>query len=283
MSRARLITELTILMTNPSGRRESAGTVGVSISRGILSGRTAVVSGASQGLGLAIATALAREGVRVGVCDLPPKLDQANIVVEDLVNEGHEARAFALDVREPESVRACVDAVARAWTGIDILVNNAGIAVRGRAVELSVAEWDSVFAVNLRGAFLLSVECGRRMITARRGSIVNVASIFGLVGGYNRVAYACSKAGLVSMTRCLALEWAEHNVQVNAVAPAFANTPLTEKLFSDEAVLRDVLSRTPAGRLVTPEEVASAVVFLASASPMVTGIVLPVDGGWTSQ
>jgi NAD(P)-dependent dehydrogenase (short-subunit alcohol dehydrogenase family) len=244
----------------------------------VLTGKVALVSGASGGLGLAAARALAAEGARVTLTELPERMPAAEREAAQL--GGH---AVELDVCDPASILRCVERVVAEGGRLDVLVNNAGIAIRKPAIELTPDDWDRVFNVNLRGAFFLAQAAGRLMIEQRAGRVVNVASIFGLVGGADRAAYASSKAGLVNLTRCLALEWAPFNVQVNAVAPNFAITPLTEGVLTDPAVLEWVMRRTPAGRLVQPGEVAEAIAFLAGRAPaFMTGVILPVDGGWTA-
>jgi len=167
---------------------------------------------------------------------------------------------------------------------IDVLVNNAGIVIRKPALELTVEDWDAVQDVNLRGAFFLAQAAGKVMTSRRTGRIVNIASIFGLVGGPNRAAYSASKGGLVNLTRSLAVEWAPFNVQVNAVAPNVTRTPMTEKLLTDPSAADAITTETPAGRLATAQDVGEAVAWLAvSAPPYITGVTLPVDGGWTAK
>jgi 2-deoxy-D-gluconate 3-dehydrogenase len=250
-----------------------------------LDGATALVTGASSGLGAAVARALAGEGAAVAVTELEERLTEAQLLVQDLVRDGGEAIAIPLDVRDPDAVGRCVAAVVE-WRGsVDVLVSNAGLTIRRPALEVTPDEWDEVLAVNLRGAFLVA-QAVARVMQAREpagGAIVNVASIMGLVGGEDRAAYCASKGGLVNLTRALAVEWAPLRIRVNAVCPTFADTPLTRPLFDARPeALAEIERRTPLGRLVTPEEVAEAIVYLAGAE-MVTGSVLAVDGGWTAQ
>jgi NAD(P)-dependent dehydrogenase (short-subunit alcohol dehydrogenase family) len=169
---------------------------------------------------------------------------------------------------------------------IDILVNNAGLGARMPTVELPTERWRHVLAVNLDGSFFCARAAGRHMVAAGRGAVVNVASIMGLVGGthYPNLAYHSAKGALVNFTRALACEWAPQGVRVNAVAPTFARTRLTEPLLADEALARRLVADTPMGRFAEPEEVAAAILFLASdAASMITGAILPVDGGWTAR
>jgi gluconate 5-dehydrogenase/2-deoxy-D-gluconate 3-dehydrogenase len=168
---------------------------------------------------------------------------------------------------------------------IDILVNNAGLGARMPTVELPTERWRHVLAVNLDGSFFCARAAGRHMVAAGRGAVVNVASIMGLVGGthYPNLAYHSAKGARANFTRALACEWAPHGVRVNAVAPTFARTRLTEPLLADEAMAQCLIADTPIGRFAEPAEVAAAILFLASdAASMITGATLPVDGGWTA-
>jgi NAD(P)-dependent dehydrogenase (short-subunit alcohol dehydrogenase family) len=194
--------------------------------------------------------------------------------------------AHPLDVADEAQVRAVVAAVSGRHGRLDILVSNAGLGARVPSVELPTERWREVLAVNVDGGFFCAREAGRHMLDAGRGAVVNVASIMGLVGGahYPNLAYHTAKGAIVNFTRALACEWAPHGVRVNAVAPTFARTRLTEPLLADEAMAARLMQDTPMGRFVEPEEVASAILFLASdAASMITGVTLPVDGGWTAR
>ncbi len=247
---------------------------------------TALVTGAGSGIGQAAARALAAAGARVAVTELPDRLERAEATVAEIQAAGGEALPVPLDVRDLASITECVARVADAGGGrLDVLVNNAGINVRQPAFEVTEEAWDLVLDTNLKGLFFAAQAAGRVMRDQAPpgGSIVNVASTMGLVGYYDRTAYCASKAGAVNLSRVLAIEWAPHQIRVNAVCPAFVETPLTSALFANEAIKTDILHRTPAGRLVMPDEVAAAIVFLAGpASRMVTGAALTVDGGWTA-
>jgi 2-dehydro-3-deoxy-D-gluconate 5-dehydrogenase len=244
-----------------------------------LTRKVALVTGASAGIGLAAAKALSAHGARVVITELPDRLEAADQAAAEFAGG-----ALPLDLRDLVAIRRTVQEVVAREGRLDILVNNAGVAIRKPALELTPEDWDAVLDVNLRGAFFMAQAAGRVMVAQRSGRVINVASIFGLVGALDRAAYASSKGALVNLTRCLALEWAPFNVQVNAVAPSFALTPLTERLFADPAALDAVLAQTPAGRLAALEEVGEAIAFLASSvAAFITGATLPVDGGWTAR
>jgi len=247
---------------------------------------TALVTGAGSGIGQAAARALSAAGARVMVTELPDRLDRAEATVAELEPTGGSALALALDVRDLSSIAACMSAAAPAGDGrLDILVNNAGINVRQPAFDVTEDAWDLVLDTNLKGLFFTAQAAGRVMRdqTPPGGSIINVSSIMGLVGYYDRAAYCTSKAGVVNLSRVLAIEWAAHQIRVNAICPTFVETPLTRVMFENEAIKTDILGRTPAGRLATPDEVAAAIVFLAGpAARMITGAALTIDGGWTA-
>jgi gluconate 5-dehydrogenase/2-deoxy-D-gluconate 3-dehydrogenase len=245
-----------------------------------LDGRVALVTGAGAGIGRATALALAQAGALVAVTDVD--LDAAaRVAAEAAGGEAHR-----LDVRDEREVRAVVGAIAARHGRIDVLVNNAGLAARAPTTELPTERWNEVLAVGPTGSFVCVREVGRHMLDAHRGAVVNVASVMGLVGGsfYPNLAYHAAKGAIVNMTRALACEWAPHGVRVNAVAPTFARTQLTEGLLADEAMVERLLEATPLGRFAEPWEVAAAILFLASdAASMITGHTLPVDGGWLAH
>jgi 2-deoxy-D-gluconate 3-dehydrogenase len=252
-----------------------------------LAGQTALVTGAGSGIGQATALALAAAGARVMVTEIPPRIDRANETVATLERDsGGTGAAQELDVTDLQSIQRCADAAATFGDSrIDILVNNAGINVPKMALDVTEEDWDRVLDVNLKGLFFMAQAVGRVMRDQQPqgGSIINIASQMGLVGYVKRAAYCSSKAGAVNLSRVLCFEWAEYGIRVNAVCPTFVDTPLTRPMFEDQAFKADVLSRIPLGRLATPEEVAAAVLYLASpAASIVSGIALPVDGGWTA-
>ncbi|MBV8602247.1 MAG: SDR family oxidoreductase [Candidatus Eremiobacteraeota bacterium] len=213
--------------------------------------------------------------------DLPSAEQEGAELVAAIRAAGRKAAFVAVDVTDYESVRAAFERANRALGTGTVLVNNAGIAVRVPALDLEPADWSRVLAVNLTGAFYCAQQFARGLIAAEKaGAIVNVASIFGLVAGPNRAAYSSSKAGLVNLTRVLAYEWDRYGIRVNAVAPTFVRTPLTERLLAEGL---DVQNLAFGEKLATTADVAEAIFFLAGASAaMVNGHTLPVDGGWTS-
>jgi NAD(P)-dependent dehydrogenase (short-subunit alcohol dehydrogenase family) len=245
-----------------------------------LDGRVALVTGGGAGIGRATAHALAQAGARVAVSDI----EQA--AAERVAGELVAGEAYRLDVADEAAVGAVVEQIAARHGRIDILVNNAGLGARMPTVDLPTERWRQVMAINLDGSFFCARAVGRHMLAAGQGAVVNLASIMGLVGAtqYPNLAYHSAKGALVNFTRALACEWAPRGVRVNAVAPTFARTRLTEPLLADEEMARTLLRETPLGRFALPEEVAAAILFLASdAAAMITGVTLPVDGGWTAR
>ncbi|MGA7522825.1 MAG: SDR family oxidoreductase [Acidobacteriaceae bacterium] len=242
----------------------------------------AVVTGGAQGIGRRTAEVLAERGYRVTVFDL-----RAGAATVGAIRErGGEAMAFVGDVTDEGSVERCAEAVMSTWGQVDVLVNNAGISLIRAAEETSAAEYRRMLDVNLVGPFLLAKAFGKRMLAAGSGSIVNVASIAGLVAVADRAAYNASKHGLIGLTRTLAAEWGGRGVRVNAVCPGWVKTEMD---FADQAggsyTDADITQRVPMGRFATPEDVARAIAFLADEreSGFVNGHTLTVDGGWSSD
>jgi 2-dehydro-3-deoxy-D-gluconate 5-dehydrogenase len=254
-----------------------------------LHGRTALVTGAGSGLGQGFAVALAAHGADVCITELPGKLEVAQETLELIRAQGRRAAAFELDVRDVNMVREVLEDIHKSFAPVDILVNNAGVNRVQWATEVTEENWDLVLDTNLKGAFFVTQAVGRAMIARANqpgwsgGRIINIASQNGLIGYYQRAAYSSAKAGLVNQTRVLALEWAKYGITVNAIAPTFVLTPLTEQTFSQPDIKRDLESRIPLGRIATVDDMTGACVFLASsAAGFVTGHTLTVDGGWTA-
>jgi NAD(P)-dependent dehydrogenase (short-subunit alcohol dehydrogenase family) len=249
-----------------------------------LDGRVAVVTGAAHGIGLATAQVLSAAGAAVVVMDIDA--GAAEVAAEGIRGAGGRAAALEVDVGDEAAVEAAVEQTMAQFGRLDVLVNNAGLGARTPTVDLKTKAWRKAMDVGLDGAFYCSRAAGRHMLAAGRGAVVNVSSIMGLCGGglYPNLAYHTAKGGLVNLTRALALEWAAHGVRVNAVAPTFARTRLTEPLLAEPGMEAAIVAATPLGRLVEPEEVAHAIHFLASdAAAMITGHTLPIDGGWLAR
>ena len=249
-----------------------------------MDGQVALITGAGSGLGQAFAEALAAYGADVVITELPGKEAAAEATAQLVQAQGKRAMTATLDVTSMDSIRALVERVVGEWGRIDILVNNAGLNVPKWAVDVTEADWDRVLDTDLKGAFFMAQAVGKHMIERGGGGrVINITSIMGQVGFYYRAAYCSAKAGLANLTRVLAVEWAKHNINVNAIGPSFILTPLTKPMFDDPWFHDLVVDRTPQGRIGEPEDVVGAVVFLASpASNLVTGTVLMVDGGWTA-
>jgi NAD(P)-dependent dehydrogenase (short-subunit alcohol dehydrogenase family) len=252
-------------------------------SRFRLDGRVAIVTGASSGIGVGLVEALAGAGARVV---LAARREEALQAVAKRLQETHGAETLAVpcDVARDADVERLVAAARQRFGGIDILVNNAGINEIVPAEDESEESWRRVLDVNLTGAFLCAQRVGREMLSAGSGSIVNVASVLGLVASaqIKQASYVASKSGLVGLTRELAGQWARRGVRVNALAPGWFETEMTADMFNDERSRKWMRSRDPMGRTGRIDELAGPLLFFASdASSYVTGQVLAVDGGWT--
>ena len=248
-----------------------------------VAGRIALVTGAARGIGRAIAIALAQAGadVALGFRDLGAAGDVADAVRA----RGRRALPLQMDVARPAEISAAVAQAFAHFGQLDILVNNAGIGPPSPAESVTEADFDATVAVNLKGTFLVSQAVGRAMIAAGRGGrIVNLSSQAGFVALPTESVYCMTKAAIAHLTRCLAVEWAPHGINVNAVAPTFIRTPGTVKWLENDDFRRDLLARIPLGRVGEPPDVAASVVFLCSpAAAMITGTTLLIDGGWTAR
>lgn len=243
-----------------------------------LSGRVALVTGGGRGLGRAIAQSLGAAGASVACADIDP--DAMGETIDAVQTGGSRAEAFTCDVTDSTRVNEVVDQVVKQMGRLDILVNNAGITRDGMIMRMKDDQWDAVIAINLRGTFLFTRAVTRHMMKARKGRIINIASVSGLMGNAGQANYSASKAGVIGLTRTVARELASRNITVNAVAPGFIATEMTAKL--GEEILSQVQKEIPLGRLGDPQDVADAVLYLASdAAAFITGHVLTVDGGLT--
>ncbi len=239
-------------------------------------GRVALVTGASQGIGRACALALASAGAQVALA--ARNTEKLTAVQAEIVAAGGAASVFALDIASEDSIQACAKAVLAQYGKVEILVNNAGITRDGLMLRMKRADWDAVLSTNLTGAFLLTQALLPAMLKARWGRIVNLTSVVGETGQAGQANYAASKAGLIGLTKSMARELASRSITVNAVAPGYIETPMTEVL--NEQQRAAMLTQVPLGRAGSPEEVAQAVAFLASEQAgYITGHVLDVNGG----
>ena len=243
---------------------------------GKLDGKVALVTGGAQGIGKAIALCLAREGADVAVSDI--NLEKARETCREVEALGQKALALGGSVAEAKAAEAMVEKTVETFGGLDILVNNAGITRDGVLLRMKEEDWDLVLSVNLKGAYLCTKAALRTLIKRKGGKIINIASVTGQMGNAGQSNYAASKAGLIGFTKSVAREYASRNIQVNAVAPGFIDTAMSQAIPQKE---REMLIRViPMERLGTAEDIAGAVLFLSSPSAdYITGQVLNVNGG----
>ncbi len=245
-----------------------------------LSGKVALVTGASSGLGVHFARTLAEAGASVAIA--ARRADRLASLQAELQQGGAKALAVDLDVQSAESIAAAFDKVEAALGPVDILVNNAGISIVKPALDMPEADWDSVVDTNLRGAWLMTQTAGKRWVAAKRpGSIVNIASILGLRTIGQVAPYNASKAGLIHLTRALAMEWARYQIRVNAICPGYIETEMNGAFWKTPGGQR-LIDRIPQRRIGQPEHLDGALLLLASeAGAFMTGSIITVDGGHT--
>lgn len=244
----------------------------------MLKGKKAIVTGATAGIGKAIAIKLAEAGADVAVFGTNPERGQK--VVDEIKALGRDSFFISVDVSNTQAVQEAVDQVITTFGQIDILVNNAGIVKDGLLMRMSEADWDRVIEVNLKSVYNMSKAVLRPMMKARSGKIINISSVIGLTGNAGQVNYAASKSGIIGVTKSLAKELASRNIFVNCIAPGFVETGMTDKL--NDQLREEVLKAIPMRRIGRPEEIAHVALFLASdGANYITGQVLPVDGGMT--
>ena len=246
-----------------------------------LAGRSAIVTGASRGLGAAMALGLAEAGANVAVV---ASSDRVQDTVKQIRAMGREAIAIQADLGRTDCIPDIITATKDAFDRIDILINCAGVIRRKPALEVSEEEWDEVINLNQRSLFFLCQAAAREMMQQKKGKIINIASLLSFQGGVIVPAYAASKAAIAGLTKALANEWAPYGINVNAIAPGYMETELTEALQHDPGRGPTILARIPAGRWGTPEDMKGAAVYLAAdASDYLHGHILALDGGWLGR
>jgi len=244
--------------------------------------KVALVTGAAKGIGRACAIALAEQGADIilGV----RTTESATDVLADLASTKVKSLVVEMDVSKKASIETAVEIATKHFGRIDILINNAGIGAPNKIEDVTEKDFDETIDVNLKGTFFCSQAVGKHMIEQGGGSIVNLSSQAGFIALPTEAIYCMTKAGISHLTKCFALEWAQHGIRVNAVAPTFIKTPGTQKWLGDAEFMQSVTDRIPLGKVGEPEDVAKSVVFLASDSAsMITGETLMIDGGWTLQ
>jgi NAD(P)-dependent dehydrogenase (short-subunit alcohol dehydrogenase family) len=250
------------------------------MSRFSLEGKKAIVTGAGRGIGKSLAVGLAESGADVTV--VARTRSDLEEVAGEIESLGRRAHIVTADMTNLEEHSRIVDETIEHLGGLHILVNNAGMNIRTKALEVSEQDWDRVADLDLKSVFFMTQAAGRVMCEQKYGKVVNIVSVAGQVALRTGVAYGSSKAGLIHMTKVLALEWAKSGVNLNAIAPWYFRTPLTEKQLSDESFVQEVLDHTPMGRIGDVQDLVGPAIFLSSdAASYITGQTLSVDGGMT--
>lgn len=247
----------------------------------ILEGKVAAITGPTRGIGRAMAIALAEAGADIALLQRDTTNEEVKKEIEEI---GRECEIIACDLEKSEEVKSCISSVVSKFNKIDILVNNAGIQHRAPATDFLESDWDHVININLKTVWLLCQQAGRYMVKQKNGKIINIASLLSYQGGLMVPAYAASKGAVGQLTKSLSNEWAQHNVNVNAIAPGYISTDMNTALINDETRQRQILERVPAGRWGKPDDFKGSIVFLASdASNFINGHLLTVDGGWMGR
>ena len=242
----------------------------------MLKGKVALVTGAAQGIGKAIAETLAKEGANIAICDV--NIEKAQETAKELAALGVKTAAYKTNVSVAAECDALIESTVKDLGKLDILVNNAGVTRDGLLIRMSEQDWDLVIAINLKGTFNCTKAAVKTMMKARYGRIINISSVIGLMGNAGQVNYAASKSGVLGITRSIAKEYANRNITVNAVAPGYIQTAMTDKLTEEQK--QAMLKFVPLSRMGQPQDVANGVLFFASPlADYVTGQVLAIDGG----
>lgn len=246
-----------------------------------IEGKIALITGAGGGIGSALSRAFVSRGATVAAVEQDPEMLAALAI--KLENERAPLHSYEFDLKNIDLIPELVERIIARAGRIDVLVNNAGVNRPGLATEVDQADWDATLTVNLKACFFLAQEVARHMQRLEGGRIINLASQLGLVGRNNCAPYTASKGGLILLTKSLSLEWAKHNILVNAIAPGPLRTPMTEPFLQDPQLVQEMNAAIPLGRVGSPEEIVGAALLLASdAGSFITGSVLVVDGGYTA-
>ncbi|WP_422480337.1 SDR family NAD(P)-dependent oxidoreductase [Pleomorphochaeta sp. DL1XJH-081] len=247
-----------------------------------LQGKTVVITGASKGIGYGLAKIIANEGARIAVA--ARSIEALESLASEIAKDGGICKPFLLDLRDVKSITSCFERIVEEFGEIDVLVNNAGMGNPIPAEKITENDWDWMMDLNLKGTFFCCQAAAQGMLKRGKGRIINMSSQASVVAIPNEAVYCASKGAVNMLTKTLAIEWSPRGVTVNAVGPTFVKTPGTAERLDDPEFLAGVLANIPRGRVATIEDVASAVLYLASdAADMVTGTLLLVDGGWTAQ
>jgi len=242
--------------------------------------KVALITGGGQGIGKACALALANAGANIVIIDRDFKEQEK--IIKDIAILGSKVVTKKFDITEFSKIPEMIDIIIKEVGRIDILVNNAGVCFRENALEINEKTWNNTFNVNLKGLFFLTKEVAKYMIKQQKGKIINISSMNSITGLLGHASYNASKAGITGLTQVLAMEWARYGINVNSVAPTFANTEMASHVYKNKEKYNEIINNIPLRRLADPMDIAATVVFLASpASDFITGTLILVDGGWT--